>query len=665
MAAAMGRRFEELGLTPPAADAPRAASFPLPGPGKQEGVAGRGAGGDEGPSRLGRERLWFLILLGLPSLGLALAVTTVSSLLPVLLESISGRARDRPDRDRGHLRVAPAAADRGRLDATRSSIGPRLPFVLAATPLIVVALALMPVSGSIAVMALLLVCFYLGYFTYFVPPFRALRRPSSRSGCEALAGRDEMLREVGLGIALVAGPDAARGRRLDPVRGRRRRRDLDGLRRRARRRRSAHASIGSGTKSVRTSLLRTWGIIRRERTVRRVVIANALWETSLNALRAFVVLYFTVGPATRPRRHRSPRPGARRPGGADRLAGRRLAGRSLRRAPLSCGPRRSSMRPRLIPAFFHSPWAVLVVPPISVAAVIVMTLPFVLLISVLPEELGEGGGEESSIFADLARRRPAARAAPRRGWRCLRRPRRADGQQGLRSGLPRRRRGPCRQRGRDPAAPGGDRPAGGRPDRRRSAPGHRSDGIMIDDRGPAPGSGGFGINHLGSPRPRISPSTRGEHGSQQGWSRRRRDHGPRDHPDLCPGRLGRRHARGRRRQGRPVHREDRQAPRGRSSGGRMESDEADAVRGRIDGTTDYGRLDCDLAVIEAITEDLGMKLEMWPRSVSIVKGEAFLATNTSRSRYRPGRRDLAAGPVPRPALLQPGPGRCSRSSSRP
>jgi 3-hydroxybutyryl-CoA dehydrogenase len=58
-------------------------------------------------------------------------------------------------------------------------------------------------------------------------------------------------------------------------------------------------------------------------------------------------------------------------------------------------------------------------------------------------------------------------------------------------------------------------------------------------------------------------------------------------------------------------------------------EEADAVRGRIQGTTDYGDLaDCDL-VIEAITEDLELKLEMWKEVDGIVKREAFLATNTS------------------------------------
>jgi 3-hydroxybutyryl-CoA dehydrogenase len=63
--------------------------------------------------------------------------------------------------------------------------------------------------------------------------------------------------------------------------------------------------------------------------------------------------------------------------------------------------------------------------------------------------------------------------------------------------------------------------------------------------------------------------------------------------------------------------------------GKMEQAEADTVRGRITGTTDYGELaDCDL-VLEAITEDLGMKLEMWREVDPIVKDEAFFATNTS------------------------------------
>ena len=62
---------------------------------------------------------------------------------------------------------------------------------------------------------------------------------------------------------------------------------------------------------------------------------------------------------------------------------------------------------------------------------------------------------------------------------------------------------------------------------------------------------------------------------------------------------------------------------------KMEQGDADAVRGRITPTLDYGELaDCDL-VIEAITEDLELKKEMWAEVDGIGKDDAFFATNTS------------------------------------
>jgi 3-hydroxybutyryl-CoA dehydrogenase len=63
--------------------------------------------------------------------------------------------------------------------------------------------------------------------------------------------------------------------------------------------------------------------------------------------------------------------------------------------------------------------------------------------------------------------------------------------------------------------------------------------------------------------------------------------------------------------------------------GRASQEDADAVRARIHGTTDYADLaDCDL-VVEAITENLAAKLEMWRTLDPIVKPEAVFATNTS------------------------------------
>ncbi len=63
--------------------------------------------------------------------------------------------------------------------------------------------------------------------------------------------------------------------------------------------------------------------------------------------------------------------------------------------------------------------------------------------------------------------------------------------------------------------------------------------------------------------------------------------------------------------------------------GKASQEDADAVLGRIATSTEYGDLaDCDL-VIEAITESLPAKLEMWKEVDGIVKEEAYFATNTS------------------------------------
>src|SRR4051794_37055043 len=63
--------------------------------------------------------------------------------------------------------------------------------------------------------------------------------------------------------------------------------------------------------------------------------------------------------------------------------------------------------------------------------------------------------------------------------------------------------------------------------------------------------------------------------------------------------------------------------------GKMEQSAADEVRARIHGTTDYGDFaDRDL-VIEAITESLPLKLDMWRELDGIVQEGAIFATNTS------------------------------------
>ena len=63
--------------------------------------------------------------------------------------------------------------------------------------------------------------------------------------------------------------------------------------------------------------------------------------------------------------------------------------------------------------------------------------------------------------------------------------------------------------------------------------------------------------------------------------------------------------------------------------GKLEQSAADETLARIKPTLDYGDFsNCEL-VIEAITEDLGLKLDMWRELDGIVEDGAVLATNTS------------------------------------
>jgi 3-hydroxybutyryl-CoA dehydrogenase len=63
--------------------------------------------------------------------------------------------------------------------------------------------------------------------------------------------------------------------------------------------------------------------------------------------------------------------------------------------------------------------------------------------------------------------------------------------------------------------------------------------------------------------------------------------------------------------------------------GKLDQADADAVRGRIRGPLDNGDLaGCDL-IVEAITEGLDVKREMWREVEAVAAPEAVFATNTS------------------------------------
>jgi predicted PurR-regulated permease PerM len=108
----------------------------------------------------------FLALLGLPAFALALAITTITTYLPVLLASLSGPAViGLLIGSEGLIALfVPLIAGAGS-DETRTRLGRRLPYLLVAAG----ALILMPLAGSLLALVLLLLLFYASDFTYYAP----------------------------------------------------------------------------------------------------------------------------------------------------------------------------------------------------------------------------------------------------------------------------------------------------------------------------------------------------------------------------------------------------------------------------------------------------------------------------------------------------------------
>jgi Na+/melibiose symporter-like transporter len=355
--------------------------------------------------RLGDDRRRLLILLGTPSLALALAVTTVSSLLPVLLQEISGSALSGSllaGEGVFALLLPPLLGVWS--DRLCTSLGPRVPFVLAAAPTIALAMVLMGFVHSLPLAAGLLVLFYLGYFGYFTPHFALYSDLVEDEERGRSQGAMNLLREVGLALALVGGPALLTVGRWVPFAAASAvmvavtTLFLLGLRRAGAVGPRRDAEDGGERRSYRAELRETWALIARHREVRLAVAANALWETALNALRSFVVLYFTVGLGYS--------------GGTTSLVLLLVAIAALFVSPLAgwLADRYGAVRVLRIasvvyaagvwpPAFFHSVWLVAIIPPVAAAAVTVMTLPFVLLSDALPDEVSDGaGGKASGVF---------------------------------------------------------------------------------------------------------------------------------------------------------------------------------------------------------------------------------------------------------------------------
>jgi MFS family permease len=233
--------------------------------------------------------------LGLGAFGLAWSITTVAAYLPPLLGEFTSSstliglvlASEGAFAILLPLLVGPMS------DATQTSLGRRRPFMLLALAPMTVALAAVAFMGSLEAAALALFAFFFAYYVY-EPPYRGLYPdclPASAFG--RAQGVQHVFRGAALGGALVGGGFLlavwepfpfvlAAGVTLvacgavivlvkEPANPRRE------------------------YERLRTYLAAPWRVVRRDRHVRRFLIANTAWEATFAGMRTFVVLYIIDG----------------------------------------------------------------------------------------------------------------------------------------------------------------------------------------------------------------------------------------------------------------------------------------------------------------------------------------------------------------------------------
>jgi MFS family permease len=235
-----------------------------------------------------------ITLLGAPTLALALAVTVVTTYLPVVAKGFVGST----------LIVGLIIGVEGLLaiwlplvvgawsDRLRTPIGGRLPFILAGTPVLAIGLCAMAVAGSIAPLVVAAVVFFAGYFLAY-EPYRALYPDLiSEQAAGRAQGNQALWRGVGTGLALVGGGLLlAVGQALPFLAAAVVCVASTALLTRGLLRHGIPDDAGGARGDVR----RAFELVRGSSQLRAFLVANALWELSLGALKTFIVLYVTSG----------------------------------------------------------------------------------------------------------------------------------------------------------------------------------------------------------------------------------------------------------------------------------------------------------------------------------------------------------------------------------
>jgi MFS family permease len=337
----------------------------------------------------------FLALLGLPALGLTFAVTMVSTYLPVrVVSSATPLEIGVLVGGEGFFALFLPTLVGAWTDRTSARVGHRLRFLAVSALITTVALALVGAFGAVLVVGLSVALFYVGYYGYLAPywalyPDLVPRDESGRS-----RGAESTWRLVGSALATIGGgfllavwtplpfvlaAALVLATTLILARGLGDRRDHP---------------LHTSDDSWRETLHRQWALFRQA-GVGELLIANALWNFALAALRAFVVLFFVMGLG----RSTSFVSAVIFP----------LAAIGFVAAPLSgkLADRIGHIRVLtvalviyggglLIPSFLHASWVLVLIPVVAAGAATVMTLPYAVLIQLIDGDVDHGAA--SGLF---------------------------------------------------------------------------------------------------------------------------------------------------------------------------------------------------------------------------------------------------------------------------
>jgi Na+/melibiose symporter-like transporter len=330
-----------------------------------------------------------MALLAVPAMALALATTTVTSYMPVLAKSFTSSSTviGVVVGAEGFLALWLPLAAGTWSDQVRTRIGGRLPFLLVATPVVTVALALMGFVSSIGQMALVVFVFFVGYLLAY-EPYRALypdavpdRQAAKSQGVRGVA------QGIGTGLALVGGgllfgiakpvPFLAAAA-VVPV--------AVVLFTRHLVRRRIPSQDYDERQSLRDNARDLAALLREHPALRHFLVANGLWELSLSALKTFVVLYITVAV------------GLSLDASSAVLGAAIVCVMGAAAAAAKLGDRLGKLRLMkfalpvygaglLIPFVTQSPFVLgPVVPVLAFGGGLIMTLPYAILMPLMPEE---------------------------------------------------------------------------------------------------------------------------------------------------------------------------------------------------------------------------------------------------------------------------------------